>query len=277
MRRLLLLLAIAATTTPSVAKSGWFRLPKLDGMYIQWGYNRDWYSHSDLHFNKPGAYSFTVHGAHATDQPDYQAFFSHPKDITIPQNSYRIGFYLNKAHSRTIELSFDHAKYVVYDNQNLLVTGNINGEDINKDTVVVRNFMHFEHTNGANFYHFNYGEQHILLQGKAHPALTYLTKLGFGFVMPRSDVTLLGHRLDNKFHIAGYIADAEVGMRYYPWKHFFLELNVQGGFANYLNVLTVEGGAAHHHFWYGEAIALFGFDINFHKHPRPATETNMKG
>jgi hypothetical protein len=61
-------------------------------------------------------------------------------------------------------------------------------------------------------------------------------------------------------------------MRYYPLRNFFLELNIKGGFANYLNVLTVEGGKAYHHFWYGELIALAGYDLNLGYHRvRPAS------
>jgi len=63
------------------------------------GYNRDWYTHSNLHFSKGSDYDFTIHKAKAKDQPDFSAFRDAPLDITIPQNSYRIGAYLNKAHT----------------------------------------------------------------------------------------------------------------------------------------------------------------------------------
>ena len=81
----------------------------------------------------------------------------------------------------------------------------------------------------------------------------------------------MNHRLDNEYHVAGYIISGEAGMRYYPLRNFFLELNLKGGFANYLNVLTVEGGKAHHHFWYGSAVLLAGYDLNFgHERLRPS-------
>lgn len=270
MRTYCLLLALLCA--PALSLHAQF-LPKahFSGMYLQWGYNRDIYTRSDLHFSNGSQYDFTIHDAKAVDQPDFEGFWNTPLDITIPQNSYRIGVYLNREHTWAIELNFDHAKYVINDNQVLRVSGQIAGEPIDKDTVIRRQFVHFEHTNGANFYHINYVRQNYLIEGRNYGKLSYLLKGGAGVVIPRSDVTIMNHRLDNKYHVAGYIISAEAGMRYYPLRNFFLELNVKGGFANYLNVLTVEGGKAHHHFWYGSAVLLAGYDLNFgHERLRPS-------
>jgi len=234
-------------------------------MYLQWGYNRDIYSRSDLHFNNGDAYNFTIYDARAQDKPDFEGFWETPLDITIPQNSYRIGFYLNKEQTHAIEINFDHTKYVVDDYQTLRVTGHIAGERIDKDTLVDPYFMHLEHTNGANFYHLNYVGQRELWRNKKRKLMSTVYKLGAGVVVPRSDVTIMGTRLDNKFHVAGYVLGAELGLRYYMGRHFFAEGTVKGGFANYLDVLTVEGGKMHHHFYYGEALLLIGYDMNFGK------------
>lgn len=239
-------------------------------MYLQWGYNRDIYSNSDLHFKKGNEYDFTIHKAHAVDQPDFAGFWETPVDVTIPQNSFRIGVYLNKENTWAIELNFDHAKYVVNDNQVLRVSGQIHGEQIDMDTTIRRQFVHFEHTNGANFYHINYVRQKYLIEGKSYGKLSYLLKGGAGVVIPRSDVTIMNHRLDNDYHVSGYIISGEAGMRFYPLRNFFLELNGKGGFANYTNVLTEPGGRANHHFWYGEVIFLAGYDLNLgHRRVRP--------
>lgn len=256
--------------TPAYAR--WhFARPVFSGMYVQWGYNRDRFSKSDLHFSNGSKYDFTVHQAVAHDQPDFTGFRDAPIDITIPQNSYRIGAYLNPERTRAIEINFDHAKYVVTDPQRVHITGQIHGEPIDKDTTIANPFLHFEHTNGANFYHINYVSQHWFPELPGLPSRSYLWKIGAGVVVPRSDVTVMGKRLDNEFHVAGYIVGAELGSRIYPLKNLFLELNVKGGFANYLNVLTVEGGRAYHHFWYGEIIGLAGYDLNFGHHRKVNT------
>jgi len=237
--------------------------PQLTGFYAQWGYNRDVFSKSDIHFKKDGEYDFVLHNAVSKDQPDYSAFRDAPLDITIPQNSFRIGAYLNKAHTWAVELNFDHAKYVMLDDQNLRLTGTIHGQTFDQDTLVHYNFVHLEHTDGANLYHINYVRQALLLQGKKHPIASYLLKAGAGVVVPRSEVSLMGKKLNNRYHISGYCISAEAGMRLYPLRNLFLELNVKGGYANYLNALAVEGGKLSHHFWYGEVIALVGYDINW--------------
>lgn len=270
MRRLFLFLILVGSV---ISANAWPKA-KFSGMYLQWGYNRDVYSRSDLHFSNGDQYNFTIHQAKAVDQPDFRGFWETPLDITIPQNSYRIGFYLNADHSSALEINFDHAKYVVNDEQYLRVSGQIHGEPIDQDTIIYRHFVHFEHTNGANFYHINYVRQKFLIEGKNFGKLSYVLKGGAGVVVPRSDVTIMDHRLDNKYHVAGYIVSAEAGLRYYPWRNFFLELNAKGGFANYLNVLTVEGGKAHHHFWYGEMIGLIGYDLNL-GHPRVRPEATI--
>lgn len=243
-----------------------FKKPVLDGVYLQWGYNRDWYTKSDIHFSNGSKYDFTIHDAVAHDKPDFTAFRTNPIDITIPQNSYRIGFYLNKEHTHAIELNYDHAKYVVDDDQTLYISGQINGRVMDKDTLISRPFVHFEHTNGANFYHINYVGQHWLSTNKRkkYHNTSVIYKLGAGVVVPRSFVILMGKSLDNQFHVAGYIVSAEAGVRYYPFRNFFLEANVKNGFANYLNALGAETGSnINHHFFYAEVIGLIGYDIGF--------------
>ena len=239
--------------------------PHITGIYLQWGYNRNKFTKSDLHFKKGSDYDFTIHNAKAHDSPDFGSFISSPIDITIPQNSYRIGAYLNKEHTWAFEINFDHAKYVVPEPQRLRVTGQIYGTPIDQDSTITSKFVHLEHTDGANFYHFNYVHQNVVLRTRktGRVLATVLGKVGAGFVMPRSEVIMFGQKLNNKYHIAGYIVSAEAGSRIYPFRNFFLEANVKAGYANYLNALAVEGGKLSHKFGYLEVIGLIGYDINF--------------
>ncbi len=249
----------------SPVKAQLFKKIRIDGMYAQWGYNRDWFSKSSLHFKNGDKYNFTIHDAVAHDKPDFKGFLKTPFDITIPQNSIRLGFYLNKSHTRAIEINFDHTKYVV-DDQRARITGKIHGEQIDMDTMIAEPFLHLEHTNGANFLMINYVAQNHLLQRK-NIRLNTIYKLGGGVVVPRSDVTIMGKELDNKYHLAGYVLAAEGGIRFYPLKKWFLELTAKGGYANFLNALTVENGTVKHHFYFAEVIGLVGYDIGFRKKP----------
>lgn len=242
----------------------------LSGMYIQWGYNTEWYTKSNIHFTMPNGNNFTLHHAKAMDRPDMDAIYKEPLDVSIPQYNYRIGFYLNRKHSRAIELNFDHAKYIVTDWQTVKVTGNINGVAVNGDsTLNPQTFLHFEHTDGANWLHFNYVQQQNLVM-KMHsksPLLSFVWKAGAGINIPRTDFTWQGDRLNNDFHIAGYNISAEAGLRLYPLKKIFFEFTGKSGYVKYLNALSnsnaIKGIRARHSFGYFELIGTLGYDINF--------------
>ncbi len=232
-------------------------------MYFQWGYSRQWYSRSDLHFSRGGAYDFTIHRARATDEPAFESFITAPLHVTIPQNNARIGLYLNAARTRAVEINYDHAKYVMVPNQRARLTGTFGDHQVDADTVIRPDFLQFEHTDGANFWHLNYAVQEPLWQGRRHLKATAILKAGAGLVVPRTDVEIFGKQLDKGYRVSGYIFSAEAGARFYCSRHLFLEATGKGGFANYHNVLTVEGGRANHKFWYGEVVGLLGFELGF--------------
>lgn len=266
MRSVLFILLLLLSSQLLQAKL--FKKLSLTGAYLQWGYNRDWFSKSDIHFKDGTNYDFTIYDAEAKDKPDFRAFRTNPLDFTIPQNSCRLGFYLNKEHTHAIELNFDHAKYVVKDSQLLRVEGELRGRQIDKDTMVTTRFLHFEHTNGANFLLLNYVGQHFFTRNnkKNYGNTSVIWKAGAGIVIPRSYVVVMNRYLDNVYHVAGYIVSAEAGLRVYPFRHLFLEATIKNGFANYLDVLgDAASSRINHRFFYGEVIGLVGIDIGFMK------------
>lgn len=240
------------------------------GMYIQWGYNAECYTKSNIHFKMSNGNDFVLHKAKAHDKGDFDAIYKEPGQISIPQYNYRFGFYLNKKHSKALELNFDHAKYVVTDGQKVRVTGTIDGKHVDGDSVLNRDsFLHFEHTDGANWLHINYVQQDILFKtaSGSRPLLTSVMKAGAGINIPRTDFTWRGERLNNNFHIAGYNISVEAGLRLYFLKKLFFECTGKTGFVRYVNALactpTQKGNRATHSFGYLEAIATLGYDIKF--------------
>jgi len=241
----------------------------LKGIYFQWGYNTEAYTRSTIHFKMSNGDDFTLHNAKAHDSKDYDAILNKPLEVSIPQYNYRIGAYLNKKHTRAIEVNFDHAKYIVTDWQTVRVTGIIDGKPVDGDSILNRNsFLHFEHTDGANWLHVNYLQQKGILQNHARTRdlLTYLWKAGAGINIPRTDFTWHGERLNNDFHIAGYNISVEAGARLYIFPKIFFETTGKTGYVKYINALantsTTKGNRATHFFFYAEAIATLGFDIN---------------
>lgn len=268
MTRFLLLAALAGFAMPCLHAqtqhhSRWFK-----GMYFQWGYNIESYSRSDIHFKMSNGDEFILHHAKAHDSNDYDAILRKPLEISIPQYNYRLGFYLDKHHTEAVEINFDHAKYIVTDGQKVRVTGIIDGKIVDGDSTLNRNsFLHFEHTDGANWLHINYVRQKGFIKNKAQTRdlLTYLWKTGAGINIPRSDFTWKGDRLNNHFHIAGYNVSAEAGIRLYLFKKMFFETTGKTGYVKYVNALantaTTKGNRAVHSFGYLEAITTLGFDI----------------
>ena len=241
-------------------------------LYASWGYNREWYSKSDIHIkndgdvsqqNQYGSYDFTLHNAKANDRDDFDQIYD-VGNITIPQFSARLGYLFNDKHDLGIEINYDHAKYVMNDYQNLHVTGQIFGTAIDKDTVIdPTTFLHFEHTDGANFLSVNLVKRKQIYNAPSKKLrFSAVFKAGPGLVYPRTDVTLFGTRVNNKWHVAGYIASAEVGPRLEFFRYFFTEFTGKVGFANYTNVLVLDdAGKANHKFTTVMMTFTFGFQV----------------
>jgi hypothetical protein len=231
--------------------------------YFSWGYNRAWYSKSDIHFKNSGSdnYDFTLYKLTAQDRKsDYDNFLH--KQLTIPQYVYRLGYFLNDKKNLGVEINFDHTKYVMDGGQTAHLKGTIRGVFYDTDTIVGPGLVRFEHTDGANFMMLNVMKRQYLFKSanKKH-WLSAIAKAGAGIVIPRTDVYLFGVELNNKFHVAGYVTGIEAVLRYDFFKYFYIAPSVKGVFANYTNVLTVGTGKANHHFWAFETIGTFGFQL----------------
>lgn len=234
--------------------------------YIAWGYSKDWFSRSDIHFEDhvTDDYDFTVHSVTAHDHPSVDEVFT--SDLSVPQYNIRLGYYFNDTHDLGVELSFDHAKYIVTYNQRARVTGTIRGAPVDADTLLNEDFLLFEHTNGANFLMVNLMKRlEILRSGNGSQGLAAIAKVGAGLVIPKTDVTLFGEQRDNVFHVAGYVTGIEAALRWHFLKNFFLEPAAKGVYANYVNVLTLGSARANHHFFAAEFILTGGFQLGIGK------------
>lgn len=244
---------------------------KRGDIYFTWGYTKAWYSKSTLHFKNSSNtyypetgryhnYDFKVYDAKANDRPDFHQI----KDIvniTIPQFVFRVGYYFKNRKDIGIEINYDHTKYVVNDYQTARVKGNINGNYFDNDTVLdPRNFLHFEHTDGANFWMVNFVKRWTLYQKSNKLNIGYVLKPGAGIVFPRTDVTMLGTRLNNDWHVAGWITGIESGLRIEFLKYGVFEFVGKGAFADYRKslVLGKGNGSARHHFFAAQLTMTIG-------------------
>ncbi len=234
-------------------------------LYITWGYTKAWYSKSTIHFKnhagegKANNYDFTIHNVTAHDRPDFEKI----KDVinvTIPQYVFRIGYQVNKKWG--LELNYDHTKYVVDDYQVTRLQGQIDNNWIDQQVVMDPDtFLHFEHTDGANFWMINFVRQFNLYDKNKNLEISWVLKPGAGVVIPRTDVTMYGQRLNNNWKLAGWIVGVETGLRVQFLQHGFFEFVTKGSYADYVNafVLGRGHGRASHHFFTGQLTGTLGY------------------
>ncbi len=231
-------------------------------LYISWGYNKDWYSTSDLHFRSKSNddFNFIVYNAKAHDSPNFEKIFDW--EISIPQFIYRVGYTFARHPNMGIEIGFDHAKYILKRNTVLHVKGKIYENYIDKDTLVSSQFLRFEHTNGANFLMLSFFQKYRILKNHSEKSeLFAVVKPGAGIVIPQSEVALFNIDQNNNYHIAGYVFGLDLDLRYEYKKHLVFETGFKGVFANYMDVLSVADSRANHTFFCLEWLVSIGYQF----------------
>ncbi len=236
---------------------------KLKGeFFFEWGYHRDSYSRSDIHFedHQTGDYDFTLHNAKASDKPDWDHFFHTP--LTVPQYVLSGGYFFNDKHDLGIELCWNHLKYVVNDYQTMRLTGEINEQHFDRDTLVTPDFVHFEHTNGNNYLMLSLLKRvQIVHSRNENHVLSANFRLGGGGLVPKTDSYIMGKHNDGPFRLSGYVIGVGAALRYDVFRYLFLQFGVKGSWANYTDAKLYEQGRAKHSFYSAQYILSAGFNI----------------
>jgi hypothetical protein len=240
--------AAQTTTTPPPHKGNKGKF------YFYWGYNRGYYTPSDLHL-RGDDYDFTLHNIVAKDrQPPFSfgVYFNFAK-LTIPQCNYAVGYYLNDHYS--ISLSFDHMKYVMVQNQTVKISGFINtpntqfaGVYDQDDIAIKKNLLIFEHTNGLNYIVTELTRSDNLLpvlsRYKGRKIEVNLSEgIGIGALVPRTDATLLLNPRNDAYHLAGYGISLKAGLDVTFFRHFFLGANMKAGFIHLPRIHTTSSSS----------------------------------
>ena len=232
-------------------------------VYFSWGYNRDWYTRSDIRFKNTTTanYDFTFLQAHASDKPDFKDFWRF-NSWTIPQYDMTLGYLFHDKHDLGVEVSWNHLKYVVDDNQVIHVRGNIRGHYIDKDTLVTPDFVHLQHTNGNNYLMVNLVKRHTLWE-RRYLKLSAIGKVGAGPMISYTISTVLGNHQEGPFHYHGVVVGSSLGLKADIFRYFFLQTDIQGAFADYTNTYLGNDrqGRATHVFGSLQAIWAFGFNV----------------
>lgn len=247
-------------------------------VYMYWGWNRAWYTDSDIRFTGDN-YDFTLSDVKAFDRQTPFALdpYFNIGRITIPQTNFRIGYFINDK----LDLSFgyDHMKYVMPNYRTVKINGYINtgnkydGHYLNDEVFLLGDFLTFEHTDGLNYFDIELTRNDNLLElfkithNTNKIRLNSLLGFGGGFLLPRSNVMLLNKTRYDEFHLAGYGFSAKTGLDLILYKYFFLRGELKTGFIDMPSIRSTPDPKdnASQHFFFGQANFCFGFTYNFSK------------
>lgn len=225
--------------------------------FALWGWNRNAYTNSTIHF-KGNDYDFTLHKVKASDKQNKFSYHNYLRldRITIPQTNFRVGYFIKD--NLAITLGVDHMKYVMDKDQTVDIDGYVKPEymsRINDDGSIklTEDFLKFEHTDGLNYinseieYYKNFYHRGIL-------KVNGLIGGGAGFLLPRSNVTIMGNERHDAFHLAGFGLSAKGGLDVNLWDLFFLRSEIKEGYINMPSIRTTKSSddKAKQAFWFAE-------------------------
>ena len=154
-RYIILLFAIMAVTTFSTAQkadsSVHSKIVNNGRFYGSWGYNEEWYTHSNITVDQPQLNNnFTFENLTAHDRVGWNNLFH--VQPTIPQYNYRIGYFFDEKQLWGIEINFDHTKYVVNQGNIAIVEGTLKGRNVDTAVMINSYTLFWQLNNGANWF-----------------------------------------------------------------------------------------------------------------------------
>lgn len=243
--------------------------------YVYWGYNRAYFSKSNIHVHGP-EYDFTLYDVTAADRPsafDPKVYFN-PVKWTIPQFNIRLGYFLTEHFS--ISLGYDHMKYVVRKDQTVRMSGVVSsnasdkykGSYLNTPVVLTQDFFTFEHSDGLNLVSLDTEYSFFVYRTRNRVFSTEFTSgIGGIWVAPRTDVRLFGKGSNNDYHVAGYSLHGKAGLRFNFFSNYFLLAQSRAGYMSLPSILIEIGQPqrADQTFYFWEYFITVGAKINLKK------------
>jgi hypothetical protein len=227
--------------------------------FISWGYNGDSYADSDMHFSQPTlGNDFTLASVQARDSKAWTHLFSH--DLFVPQYNLHFGYFFNAKWG--LEIALDHIKWIVVQGQQVPLTGTLHGAPANAQVTLTTDVLRYQLNNGANPIFFNAVRRVRLAGEPGHTgSLSLLAKAGGGFAVPHTDNAVFGQPNEEGFQFFhGWDLDADLGLRFNPFRRFYVEFEDKLIYAGYHGV-NIDQGKAHHNVKANEFIFNFGIGI----------------
>lgn len=245
--------------------------------FASWGWNRASYSASDISF-KGNDFNFILSDVKSSDKPkSFGIRFLDPGGLTLPQTNFEIGYFIKDNYN--IVFGYDHMKYVMRNNQRVgingeISTGNYLFEESNynfdgtyeKQMIdLARPFLLFEHTDGLNYIFVGanrFDNLNKLLHINTDKFEVNIEEgVDLGFVMPKTNSTILGNNRYDEFHVAGFGLSAIAGLSLTFFKHFYIKTDFKIGYINMSDIRITENKTekAKQHFTFAETSYTFGY------------------
>jgi hypothetical protein len=219
--------------------------------YFSWGYNTEWYTHSNLNINQPSlGNNFTFEGIYGHDHKGWDdGLFTKP--VSIPQYNYRIGYIFNKQKGLGVEINFDHTKFIFGDNQMTHVKGTMankpfDGQVLFADSVAGSDSSSYYYlNNGANFLLFNIVKRWpIFMNKKGTIRIDGYGKAGIGPVIPHVENKFFDQPANEKhFQVGGWNIGVEGAIRATFFQYVYLEYTNKLDYARYSGLKIYQGTA----------------------------------
>jgi hypothetical protein len=238
--------------------------------YISWGWNRAWYTKSDIHFTGTD-YDFILSDVVAHDRPSKFSVnrYFNPSNISIPQYNFRLGYFINPKYS--ITLGVDHMKYVLTQDQVVKIDGIINNTKtpydktyLNEDLIIKEDFLKFEHTDGLNYINTGMRRMAPFYQYK-WLTMQYVLGVEAGILLPKTDATLLNYPRNDYWYLSGYGLSLIQGLNITLGTHFFLQTETKQGYISMPSIRTTpdKSDNAKQDFYFFQYNWSFGGSIKF--------------
>ncbi len=233
-------------------------------MFLSWGWNGSAYSSSDIHFTGEN-HDFTLKRVKAQDRPSSAKWTNYLdfRQVTVPQYNLRVGYFINDQYS--ISLAWDHLKYVAKQGQTVRISGNIaegstyDGSYENEPIEINRKFLFFEHTNGLNSANIEVRRYDEIVKSSVF-RMEVIEGLGFGLLVPRSEVEIVEKINHDAFHLSGYELHGLVGLKLGVGRTLFVQSEFKLGYNNMNDILTTidSSDRASQHFMSYQWNVVFG-------------------
>lgn len=248
-----------SSTTPPKSD---FKIHEKGKWFVTWGYNRSWFENSDIHLTGQG-HDFILYNVVAKDRPSaLSTDYINPTTWSIPQFNFRAGYFF--ANKYSVSMGWDHMKYVAVNYQTLKMYGYLdpskvpdpimktnmettnatyapNGLYNNTEVIMApETFLSYEHTDGFNYATVDLERYNKLWQSAKYNklAVTIITGVGAGIIVPRTDARLFGSGRNHFWNIAGWGAHAKIGIEINLLKNVYLQSDLKYGYVQMNDVHT---------------------------------------